>query len=143
MAIVPGKLEMCLQENLVDCADCGGLHTRLLLRKKNRNYQIYKKLEFDYKNILNSNNPQPVIVTRFLNRRNKALDKARQSANESLKANRRVKTAYFNTINCLLYNSSISAKKKFGILLKLMNNIPPLVENDVTINESSKICKKY
>ena len=25
LAIVPGKLEMCLQENLVDCTDCGGL----------------------------------------------------------------------------------------------------------------------
>ena len=26
LAIVPGKLKMCLQENLVDCADCGCLH---------------------------------------------------------------------------------------------------------------------
>ena len=25
LAIVPGKPKMCLQENLVDCADCGGL----------------------------------------------------------------------------------------------------------------------
>ena len=25
LAIVPGKLEMCLQENLVDCTDCGSL----------------------------------------------------------------------------------------------------------------------
>ena len=25
LAIVPGKPNMCLQENLVDCADCGGL----------------------------------------------------------------------------------------------------------------------
>ena len=24
-AIVPGEQNMCLQENLVDCADCGGL----------------------------------------------------------------------------------------------------------------------
>ena len=48
-------------------------YTRLLLRKKNRNYQIYKKYEKDYKNILNSNNPRPEIVTRFLNKRNNAL----------------------------------------------------------------------
>ena len=27
LAIVPGKQKMCLQENLGDCADCGGLHT--------------------------------------------------------------------------------------------------------------------
>ena len=25
LAIGPGKPKMCLQENLVDCADCGGL----------------------------------------------------------------------------------------------------------------------
>ena len=30
LAIVPGKLEMCLQENLVDCTDCGGLPARVL-----------------------------------------------------------------------------------------------------------------
>ena len=117
-------------------------YTRLLLRKKNRNYQIYKKYELEYKKLLNnSNNVAPEILTRYLNKRNKALDKARQSSNESSKANRRVKTAYCNTINSLLHNSSISAKKKFGILLKLMkndkiSNMPPLVENDMTINDS-------
>ena len=116
-------------------------YTRLLLRKKNRNYQIYKKYELEYKKVLNSNNLAPEIVTRYLNKRNKALDKARQSSNESCKANRRVKTAYCNNINSLLHNPSISAKKKFGVLLKLMknekfSNIPPLVENDITINDS-------
>ena len=113
---------------------------RLLLRKKNRNYQIYKKYETDYQKLLKSNNPQPDIVTRYLNRRNKFLEKSRKSANESCKANRRIKTAYNNTVNSLLSNPSISAKKKFGILLKLMKNdkfcnTPPLVENDVTIND--------
>ena len=115
-------------------------YTRLLLRKKNRNYQIYKKYETDYQKLLRSNNPQPDIVTRYLNRRNKFLEKSRKSANESCKANRRIKTAYNNTVNSLLSNPSISAKKKFGILLKLMKNdkfcnTPPLVENDVTIND--------
>ena len=52
-------------------------YTRLLLRRKNRNYQIYKKLESDYKKFLNANNLAPEIVTRFLDKRNKALDKAR------------------------------------------------------------------
>ena len=42
---------------------------------------------------LNSNNPQPEIVTRLLSRRDKALKKSRDSANASLKANRRVKAA--------------------------------------------------
>ena len=116
-------------------------YTRLLLRKKNRNYQIYKKFEAEYKNILNSNGQTPETLTRFLNKRNKALEKARQSSNESCKANRRVKATYCNSINSLLNNPSISAKKKFGILLKLMKNnkfscTPPLVENDRTINDS-------
>ena len=116
-------------------------YTRLLLRKKNRNYQIYKRYETDYKKFINSNNPRPEIVTRYLNRRNKALEKSRQSANESCKANRRVKTSYNNTVNSLLSNPSITPKKKFGILLKLMksnkfcNTTPPLVENDVTVND--------
>ena len=92
-------------------------NTRLLLRKKNRNYQVYKKYELEYKKVLNSHNLAPEIVTRYLNKRNKAVDKARQSSNESCKANRRVKTAYCNTINSLLHNPSISAKKKFGVLL--------------------------
>jgi hypothetical protein len=115
-------------------------YTRLLLRKKNRNYQIYKKYETDYRGVLNSTNLRPEIVTRYLNRRNKALEKSRQSANESNKANRRVKTSYNNSVNSILNNPAISAKKKFGILLKLMKsnkfcNTSPLVENDSTIND--------
>ena len=50
-------------------------YTKLLLRKKNRNYQIYKRHEVEYKNILNTNNARPEIVTRLLNRKNKALAK--------------------------------------------------------------------
>ena len=96
-------------------------YTRLLLRKKNRNYQLYKKCETDYRNVLNSNN-RPEIVTRLLNRKDKAFKKSRESANESLKANRRVKAAHSTTINNVLRNPSITAKKKFGILLKLMKN---------------------
>ena len=115
--------------------------TRLLLRKKNRNYKIYKKHETDYKNILNSNNPRPEIITRHLNRKNKAFEKSRQSANESTKANKRVKAAYGNTVNSVKNNPAISAKKKFAILLKLMKNnkfcnTPPLVENDTVVNDS-------
>ena len=29
LAIVPGKPNMCLQENLADCVDCGGLRPKL------------------------------------------------------------------------------------------------------------------
>ena len=40
--------------------------TRLLLRKKNRNYHFYKKCELDYQNILKENNPNHEHVTRLL-----------------------------------------------------------------------------
>ena len=129
---------------------CNG-YTRLLLRKKNRNYKIFKKYETSYKQLINSNNPRPETVTCYLNRKNKAFEKSRQSANDSLKANRRVKAAYGNTINSVMNNSSISAKKKFSILLKLMKNnkfsyTPPLVENENVINDSyekSNIFNKF
>ena len=117
--------------------------TRLLLRKKNRNYQFFKKCELDYTNILKQPNPAPDLVTRLLNKRNKAHDKAREAANDSSKVNRRAKNAFHNTVNDTMRNPSISAKKKFSILFKLMKNnkhcnIPPLIENDITLQDPTE-----
>ena len=114
--------------------------TRRLLRKKNRNYLFYKKCMIDHNNAINQQNIRPEIVTRLLNKTNKALKKSRDAANESTKVNRRAKAAFYNTINSTMNNHSISAKKKFSILIKLMKNnkfssIPPLVENDETIQD--------
>ena len=125
--------------------------TRLLLRKKNRNYLFYKRCEVDYQNILKQPNPSPDIVTRLLNKKNKAYEKSRQAANDSTKANRRAKISFHSAVNNTMRNPSISAKKKFSILLKLMKNnkfstIPPLVENDCTIQDplqQSNIFNKY
>ena len=108
------------------------------MRKKNRNYQFYKKCELDYQKVLKQPNPVPEHVTRSLNKRNKAHKKARQAANDSSKANRRTKAAFHDTVNNTLRNPSLSAKKKFSILFKLMknnkfSNILPLVENNVTV----------
>ena len=105
-------------------------YTRLLLRKKNRNYQLSKKYSCDYQNVLNQANPKAEVVTCLLNRKNKAHAQAREAANDSCKANRRAKTAFHNTVNNTLKNPSITAKKKFAILLKLMKNnkftkVPP------------------
>ena len=112
---------------------------------------FYKKCEIDYRNILNSENPRPEIVTRLLHRKNKSFEKSRQAANDSTTANRRVKNAFNNSVNATLNNPSLSAKKKFGILLKLMKNnkfcsIPPLVENSKTVNDplqKSNICNTF
>ena len=72
-------------------------------------------------------------------RKNNAYKKSREAANDSTTANRRAKASFHNTLR----NPSLSAKKKFGILLKLMknnkfSNIPPLVENNVTVNDPSE-----
>ena len=112
----------------------------MLLRKKNRNYSLFKKCSCDYQNILNAPNIKPEIVTRLSNRKNKAFAKARQAANDSCKANRRAKAAFSNTVNNTLKNPSISAKRKFAILLKLMKNnkfmnVPPLIENNCTVQD--------
>ena len=125
--------------------------TRLLLRKKNRNYLFYKKCELDYQKCLKQNNSSPEIITLLLNKKTKAHQKAREAANDSTKANRRAKTSFYNTVNDTLRNPSLSAKKKFSILLKLMKNnkfssIPPLVENNVTVQdplEQSNIFNKH
>ena len=118
-------------------------YTRLLLRKKNRNYHLFKKANCDYQNILNQTNPRHEIVTRLLNKRNNAYVKSRDAANVSCKANRRAKAAFQNSINNTLKNPSISAKKKFSILFKLMKNnkftnVPPLVENNVTVQDPTQ-----
>ena len=111
--------------------------TRLLIRKKNRNYQFYKKCELEYQNSIKSNQ-NPELITRLLNKRNKAHNKARDAANESSKANRRAKMNFYDTVNNTMKNSALSPKKKYSILFKLMknskfSNISPLIENNKTI----------
>ena len=105
----------------------------------------------DYQNVLRQPNPSHDVVTRLLNKKNKAYEKSRQAANDSTKANRRAKITFHSAVNNTMRNSSISAKKKFSILLKLMknnkfSNIPPLVENGSTIkgpSQQSNIFNKY
>ena len=79
-------------------------------------------------------------MTKYENKKNKAYSKARQSANQSTNANKRAKLAFFNSVNSTMTNYSISAKKKFNILQKLMKNnkfvqTPPLIEQGETIHE--------
>ena len=88
-------------------------YTRLLLRKKNRNYQLYKKVNNIYKNLLEQQSVSQEIMTKYLTKKNKAYIKARNASNESTKANRRVKLAFYNSVNSTMNNSSISAKKSF------------------------------
>ena len=47
-------------------------YTRLLLRKKNRNYSLYKRINTEYNILCNKNETRPEIITRYLGKRNKA-----------------------------------------------------------------------
>ena len=116
-------------------------YTRLLLRKKNRNYQFYKKICKKYLYFSSFPDQNPDIVTRLADKKKKALNNCKISDRESFNANRRAKKSFFNTVNSTMKNREISAKKKFNILTKLMKNqkqsvIPPLIENDEVINDS-------
>ena len=77
-------------------------YTRLLLRKKNRNYLIYKKINSDFNYLSNQANASPELLTRYLAKKNKAHSKARDAANSSNLAKRRTTFAFYNTVNCTI-----------------------------------------
>ena len=115
-------------------------YTRLLMRKKNRNYQIFKKINSNFLTVSNRPESSPELVTRLREKKEKAYKKSKLSARESTNANRRTKQAFFNSVNSVMHNFSISAKKKFNILSKLMKNqkfssIPPLIQDDSIVND--------
>ena len=85
-------------------------YTQLLLGRKKRNYQFYKKAAADYNNLLRQPNTNQITLTRYLSKKNNAFAKARNSANESTKANRSVKFAFYNSVNSTMNNCSISPK---------------------------------
>ena len=115
-------------------------YTRLLLRKKNRNYRIFKKINSNFLSVIGKHDYCEELVTRLRDKKNRAHKRARISSNESTKANLRAKNAFFNTVNATMQNYEIPAKKKFSILTKLMKNqksssIPPLIQDGTVIND--------
>ena len=66
-------------------------------------------------------------------------------------ANRRAKTAFYNSVNATMQNQNLSPKRKFSILLNSMKNnkistTPTIIENDEAINdpkEKSNIFNNY
>ena len=91
-------------------------YTRLLMRKKNRNYRIFKKVNSQLFSVLNKQGVSEELVTRLKDKQNRASRRARSSSNESTKANLRAKNAFFNTVNATMSNYEISAKKSFQYL---------------------------
>ena len=115
-------------------------YTRLLLRKKNRNYQFFKKVNNSYLHALSKHGVHSEVVTRLFEKQNKAHSKSNIASQESTSANRRAKQSFFDTVTSTMHNYHISAKKKFSILTKLMKNnkisrIPPIIENGQVITD--------
>ena len=96
------------------------------------------KNEHNY--VLNNPNNTQEVLTRYQAKLDTAHKKARDAANASNLANRRAKMNFFNTVNATMNNHSVSAKKKFSILLRLMKSnkfsgISPLNENNDIIRD--------
>ena len=84
---------------------CVNSYTRLLLRKKNRNYQFYKKVNNSYLTALSNHGDNSQVVTRLFEKRKLAQSKANISSQESTSANRRAKQAFFNTVTSTMHTS--------------------------------------
>ena len=120
-------------------------YTRLLMRKKNRNYNFFVKCTQNYEKARLSNNISNETMTQFKKQKEKANKNYKVASKESLNAHRRVKNCYYNNVNNIMNNYAISAKKKFNILTKLLNNqkyssIPNLIENGQTITDTKQKC---
>ena len=118
-------------------------YTRLLLRKKNRNYAFFRKIKIQHESAVGKGNLSPEIVTRMLHKLDKAENKSKTASKESTKANRRAKQAFFNTVSSTMHNRNIPAKKKFSILSKLMKNnkvshIPPIIDKEEVVTDPER-----
>ena len=126
-------------------------YTRLLMRKKNRNYHICRKAANKYEEMKQLGSTNEEVLTRLRKTKEKEFAEYKSVSKESHNASNRVKNAYFNSVNNVMNNPAISAKKKFGILKKLMNSqkfstIPTLVDHEKTIEkpeEKAHILNKY
>ena len=111
-------------------------YTRHLIRCKNRNYHISRKAVNKFKEAQQTNPENDELITRLKLKKQKDFEEYKSSSKESHNASKRVKKEYYNSVNNILNNPEISAKKKFGILMKLMNNkkftsIPTIIENGI------------
>ena len=126
-------------------------YTRLLMRKKNRNYHISRKAANKYEEMKQLGSTNEQVLTKLRKNKEKEFAEYKSVAKESHNASKRVKSAYFNSVNNVMNNPAISAKKKFGILKKLMNSqkfstIPTLVEQEQTYEkpeEKANILNKH
>ena len=118
-------------------------YTRLLQRKNNRNYTIYKAAHSAYNSALSDPNCSAETLTRLFIKKTNKYNKSHVARNNSTNANRKASNSFYHSVNNIMNNPHISAKKKFGILTNLMKNnkvtnIPPLIDNNCTITDPEK-----
>ena len=73
-------------------------YTRLLLRKKNRNYKFFKQVSEKFSKMSNDKNTSPVVLTQLLLKKEKVHSNFKIASKESQKANRRAKNSFYNAI---------------------------------------------
>ena len=122
--------------------------TRLLLRRKSRNYLIFKKASIKHEKYISSPGADEDISTRLKDKKEKAFEKSKAANEDSKKANRRSKLNFFNTVNATMKNPDISAKKKFSILSKLMktqkvSSIPPILDGEKVVTDAQEKCNIF
>ena len=144
---IPTKQITILPQSIPWC----NTYTRLLLRKKNRNYKLFKSVAEKYKTMSQNNDTPAEVLTKLRQKLDKVQNNYKTTSKESLKGNRRAKQSFYNSVNNTMQNNEISARKKFSILAKLLNNkkyssIATLIENGSVIEDSqnkSEILNKY
>ena len=115
-------------------------YTKLLLRKKNRNYYIFKKIKSKFLSAEADGSLSNDDITRLKNKMDNSHTRSVSASNRYSFADKRSKSAFFHSVNSTMNNNNISAKKKFSILTRLMKNnkissIPQLIEDGQNVTD--------
>ena len=73
-------------------------YTRLLQRRKNRNYIIYKKANNNYLKSVANSLASAETMTKLLNHKLSSYRKSHEARNDSTNANRRAQKAFYNSV---------------------------------------------
>ena len=79
-------------------------YTRLLLRQKNRNYKFFKTVTQKHHQASLNPNSTLQTLTQLSLKKQKAQSNYKTASKESLKANRRAKNSFYNSVNSTMLN---------------------------------------
>ena len=87
---IPTKQITILPQSIPWC----NTYTRLLLRKKNRNYKLFKSVAEKYKTMSQNNDTPAEVLTKLRQKLDKVQNNYKTTSKESLKGNRRAKQSF-------------------------------------------------